>query len=79
MAGEDSTFAPLAVDETFTASEVFPSNSLLECAALCQVNINCTVMYFNSADKTCSSIKRDSVTWDNPTKTIFVESGYECK
>ena len=75
----DYSFKPLLVDETFAALEVLPSATLLECAAVCRATANCTVTYFNPVDETCSIIKRDSVTWDNPTKTIFVKTGSESR
>lgn len=76
---EEFTFKPIAVDKDFVAAEVFPSTSLLECAASCKAMAQCSVLEFNLVNETCGVIQRDSVTWDNPTKTIFVETGSESK
>lgn len=68
------SFTSIGVDQAITITETYTANSGLDCVVSCQINPNCTAVGFDPVGKSCNIILRDSITWDSPTKNIFVES-----
>ena len=59
-------------DETMTSMEMLRTASLVECVAQCNPRNYCTVLHFDAATNTCHILDRNSISWDNPNKRIYV-------
>ena len=68
------------VDDSAVVSEVLPQSfSLVECAAYCSVQNSCTVVEYDKATQACNSLDRGSITWTNPTRSVYINGNNPSK
>ena len=67
---EVTEYKSLEVDGSFATLETISASSVLECVNACRGAASCTVVHFDNTS--CSILDRESITWNNPTKKVFV-------
>ena len=72
-------YSALAVDATYETIQSFAVRSLVHCVVSCDINSSCSAVAYDKFDRSCESVRRDSVSWTNPTKSIYVSTENKSK
>ena len=65
-------YRAIPVDTTYEIIQSFSVWSLVHCVASCEIQDGCSVVAYNKVSNSCNSLKRGSVSWTTPSKTVYV-------
>ena len=67
-------YAALEVDSYAVSLEsLTAANSISECLFYCTINLACSVVEFEWSSRACTSVERESISWQTPSRRVFVD------